>query len=732
MLQKRLVLEWWAIFAFACVLAIFTAYSGWTQRFDNLLLDQATPYAAAPASEKILIVEIDERSLSEIGSWPWKRTVHAELIGKLSKAKPLAIAYDVLFIEPGDEQDDAALSDTVAAAGNVLLPFQYQMPGSNGREYDQFLPFAPLPSVSADLGHVGLRFDPDGLIRRVDLKGNGNEIPFAHLMEKTIGFVKPTPKIAATRTGATLLPLHPRASYRTIPAISILRNEVPPDFIKGKYVLVGASAQGMADIFPVAASVGSSMPGIEIQANLLNGMLANSFVDEAGFYVILSVAICAITVLMLAFWKLSPRANLVLSVALLFVLIAGSALLVVFGRYWISPGPALLGILLLYPLWGWRRLAALNDFVSAETSRLTDFGKNPGEGTVSAGFDTIARRAMRLQSVIGELADREEFMNGVIGAAPDAMCVIDSNEKIILANAAAEALFGEELTGKSLPEVMAFEGGILPKVGSEWTAKDGRVMLVTKSALAANADQTTGTIYCLSDITAIRDVERERKETLEFLSHDMRSPQAAIVSLVDGQSRASSGNMDILPRIRRHAIQTLKLTEDFVQLARLETVALLVDEHNLVELMREAIDENFAQARSKSIVINYAPDDEFHYAAVDGAMIVRAFSNLIGNAIKYSPTGSPIDCRINADTTDLLHIVCEIADKGPGLPSQRLNDPFGRFGFRDETQSVGAGLGLAFVKRSIDRNNGQIDCFSSASQGTRFVMRFHAIPDDID
>lgn len=740
MLQKRLVFEWWAIFAFACLLAFFAAQSRWTQRFDNLLLDQAIPYAAAPPSDKILIVEIDERSLAEIGSWPWPRSTHAQLIEKISKGQPLAIGYDVLFIEPGNPDDDKALATAIQTAQNVTLPFQYQIPGSNGREIDQFMPFEPLPAAAAGMGHVGLRFDPDGLVRRVDLKGHVRDkaIPFTHLMEVTQN--SGTPNLGASgrrpiRSGTTLLPLQSRSSYRTVPASSIIRNQVSPDFIKGKFVLVGASAQGMADIFPVAASVGSSMPGIEIQANLLNGLLANRFVQEASLTVTLSIALGAILMLMLAFLRLNPRANLILSITLLSTLLAGSALLAVFAHYWIPPGPALLGIFLLYPLWGWRRLAALNDFVSSETSRLSGSEDKLGGVNASAGLDAVARQAMRLRSVIGELADREEFMNGVIGAAPDAICVIDRTERIILANGAAEMLFGEPLAGKSLPEVMAFEGGFLPKDGSEWSANNGRVMLVSQSELIANADDVGGTIYCLSDITAIRAAERERKEMLEFLSHDMRSPQAAIVSLVDGSQQTGSPPADLLPRIRKHAIQTLKLNEDFVQLARLESVVLRADEHNMVELVREAIDENFTQAKLKSITISYDEVGEFHYAVLDGATIVRALSNLISNAIKYSPKGSSVTCKVwgddNADITTGL-IYCEISDQGPGLPMQRLSDLFGRFGYRDETQAVGAGLGLAFVKLAVDRNNGQIECHSSASGGTRFLLKFEATHDTSD
>ena len=727
LLQRRLVIEWWAIFVFACSLAFFSAQNGWTQRFDNLLLDLAIPRAAAPASEKILIVEIDERSLAEIGSWPWPRSIHAQLIEKISKGQPRAIGYDVLFIEPGNADDDEALANAIAAAGNVTLPFQYQSPGSNGRAIDQFLPFEPLPAAAAGMGHVGLKFDSDGLVRRVDLKGAGNSrnIPFAHLMEVTKDANRPS-----QLGGTVLLPLQPRSSFRTIPASSILQEQVPHDFIRGKFVLVGASAQGMADIFPVAASAGSIMPGVEIQANLLNGLLANRFVHEARPAIASIVALGAITILMLAFWRLNPRANLILSVTLFAALLAGSILLAIFAHYWIAPGPALLGMLVLYPLWGWRRLAALNDFVRSETSRLSSGVGELGDGNAVSGLDAVARQAMRLRSVIGELSDREEFINGVIGAAPDAICVVGEGDKIILANGAAEALFGEELVGKSLSEIMAFSGEFLPNEGSEWSSRNGKVMLVTNSEMAVNAKDDVGKIYCLSDITAIREAEREREEMLEFLSHDMRSPQVAIVNLVDGGEQSGPPPADLLSRIRKHAVQTLKLNEDFVQLARLASVTLNIDEHNLVELAREAMDENFTQAKLKSITLSFNETDEFHYVLVDGATIVRALSNLIGNAIKYSPSGSNVSCSVWADgtrDTPTAQTYCEISDEGPGLPEQRSADPFGRFGYSDETHAIGAGLGLAFVKRAVDKNDGQIECYSSASEGTRFRLAFSSI-----
>lgn len=719
------------LLAFACLLAALAVRTEITDRFDNLLLDQALPYAAPPPSDKILIVEIDERSLAEIGSWPWKRSVHAQLINKLSDARPLAIGYDVLFTEPSEPAEDAQLGDAIASSGKVMLPFQYQIPGANGRDIDQFLPIEPLPTAAAGLGHVGLRFDTDGLVRRVELKGRSEAVPFQHLMEVTAGFVtaqKTATGSTATPSGPTLIPLLPRTSFRTLPAVSILNNEVSPDFIEGKIVLVGASAQGMADIFPVAAPAGSIMPGIEIQANLLNGLLANQFVKEAGKTTTLAASLVLLAILMAAFWTLKPRSGLILAACILVGTLALSALLAVFARYWIAPGPALLGILILYPLWGWRRLAALNDFVAQETSQLDAIGGPAVKGKTGTGLDVIARQAERLRSVIGELNGRQKFISGVIDAAPDAICVVGANDRILLVNQAAEALFGEPLAGKSLHEVMAFQGQFAPHENGEWTSKTGRTMLVTASDLSPSENGAgSGKIYSLSDITEIRDAERERKEMLEFLSHDMRSPQAAIMSLIDGSQSSSTGGADILPRIRTHAARTLGLTEDFVQLARLETVELRVDEYDLAELLREAVDANYEQARAKSIHTKIEVSGEFHYVSVDGSLIVRALSNLINNAIKYAPQGSTVTCKTwseqSANGAD-ARATCEIRDQGPGLPVQRLSDPFGRFGYRDETQAHGSGLGLAFVKQAVERNDGTIECLSSPAEGTQFVIRF--------
>ncbi|HMS20377.1 CHASE2 domain-containing protein [uncultured Sphingorhabdus sp.] len=706
------------------------ANTTWTHYIDNLLLDSAIPLASGAPSSDIIIVEIDERSLNAIGEWPWDRSIHAELITKIAASKPKVIAYDVLFIEPKDEHADRKLALAVADSGKVVLPLQYQIPGSDGRDIDLYRPFEPLTNLAARVGHVGLQFDPDGIVRRAEIKSAGSSLPYKHLMEAA-SEVAQIYNISspATEDGKVLLPLLRRHSYQTVPAVSVLQGELPPQFLKNRLVLVGATAQGMGDNFPVSAAVGSAMPGIEIQANLLNGLMSGRFMREAAAPWSLAVAIGAIFALMLGFWHLSPRSNLVISLLMLLLLAAGSWFGAVVGRLWISPGPALMATLLVYPLWGWRRLSALNDFVEHEANRLSSVSDVP-RGAKTYGLDAIATRAARLRLVLGELTNRQNFVEGVVGAAPDAIFVIDETGKILLANNAARTVLSENLEQQFLNELLGLSVTEELQPGTEWQSPAKRVYILGRAELTATNGTSLSKIISLSDITAIRAAETERKEMLEFLSHDMRAPQAAILSLTHTPSGSAMPIEDLLRRIKTHAEKTLKLADDFVQLARLSVVKPDLAEFEMVDLMREAADDNFTFAQSKNIKVIVHDDDSAHYVLVDGSAILRAIGNLINNAIKYSPAGATVDCYITrkpGDAADADMVICEVKDQGPGIPEIRLRNLFDRFGHHDAQATISAGLGLSFVKSAVEQSRGTVECQSSAEQGTTFRLAFAAV-----
>lgn len=125
-----------------------------------------------------------------------------------------------------------------------------------------------------------------------------------------------------------------------------------------------------------------------------------------------------------------------------------------------------------------------------------------------------------------------------------------------------------------------------------------------------------------------------------------------------------------------------------------------------------------------------APDD-LPALDADYALLVRALGNLIENAVKYSPDGGTVACRIGVDQVTGESpgaMIYTIADNGPGIPPERMADLFKRFGANDRSMSLSAGLGLAFVKKAVDLLGGTINCSSSCT-GTTFRIALPIGPD---
>ncbi|MBW8744270.1 MAG: CHASE2 domain-containing protein, partial [Sphingomonas sp.] len=167
-MRSRLLLEWLLVAGLAIfTLCLLVSYD-LTARPDNLVYD-ALVRARPPLRSNVTIVAIDESSLGSIGLWPWPRQVHARLIERLAAARPAAIGYDVLFIEPSAQ--DADLARALARASNVVLPLTFFVPGNDGAPFDLQAPIGPIAAAARAVGHADLTPDQDGIVRRASLIG---------------------------------------------------------------------------------------------------------------------------------------------------------------------------------------------------------------------------------------------------------------------------------------------------------------------------------------------------------------------------------------------------------------------------------------------------------------------------------------------------------------------------------------------------------------------------------
>ncbi|WP_020407680.1 CHASE2 domain-containing protein [Hahella ganghwensis] len=372
-----------AVLVALCFSLLFT---GWTQRLDYLIYDGFLKLQPLKTSTSSAIVAIDEKSLRELGRWPWDRSVHAELITKLRQAGAKAVVFDLLLAEPGPPIADQLFKVSMKEAGNVLLPLHIDFIGSSGR-LTEILPTQPFVESAAGLGHAQIELDADGIARGLYLYQGlgdtfwpslalathetvtGTKYDVSHNIEHSTGSGQ-----FNIREAYRLIPfVGPPGSFATLSYSDILHSELPPDYFAGRVIFVGATAAGLGDFIatPVSGSL-FNMPGVEVHANIYEALAQHNLGTyvEIEWQYLLSLSLVLIAAL--SFPRVSPDRNLPMTVALASGVLAFSYFLLVLEHQWFPPSSVLVTLLFAYPFWSWRRLSRLNLFLRQELERLAD------------------------------------------------------------------------------------------------------------------------------------------------------------------------------------------------------------------------------------------------------------------------------------------------------------------------------------------------------------------------
>ncbi|MEC3764387.1 CHASE2 domain-containing protein [Cupriavidus sp. SS-3] len=780
---QRTLVEWCLLAAAVLALVMLAARQGWTERADLAAYDIAIGAQPHPARNDIVIVGIDDASITAIGRWPWRRAVLAQLIERIAAGGPRVIGVDVILSERDTRypQDDAVLARSMALAGNVVLPVLAE-PGPAG-----MLVRYPLAGLGAAVGHINMVVDTDGVARQVYLREGPHPVAAAgvpHLAAVMAGFgragalpenVRHEPAVVAEangweRSGRLRIPYAgPPGTFARVSVRDVLDGRVDPTMFAGKAVLIGALATGMGDVLPTPVSRdGRGMSGVEILANTVqavsdgDAIVAVSPAWQAGG-TLLAVLLAALAAL-----RLPPRGALVATGLLLSGLLLGSLALLALARLWFAPAAAALGCVLFYPLWSWLRQEAALRFLSDELARLErEPGVMPAPRHPGATLDSRMRAVYGMSA---QLRGLRRFLSDGLESLPDATAICDLDGGVLLANrrcvALAPALLarvpeGPVEPGLSRPGIRALIEAVcpapapalaywqalhdryagapaawtqaaapVPEGGIEVSGRGDRRYLLHGAPLHGESGAVAGLIVSVIDITAIRLAERQREQMLRFLSHDMRSPQASILALIEleqrrahqagsstGDAAAGSG---VLARIGAHARRTLTLADDFISVARAESKALAFMEVELGGLVLDATDQLWALARAREVSLQIDLPDDPAVLQGEPALLVRAIANLVSNAIKFSPAGGTVTVSL---TRAPERFVVAVQDHGPGIAEAdqaRLFEPFARLHEGQQGAPEGTGLGLVLVRAVAERHGGQASVRSQPGMGAVF------------
>ncbi|MDB5786121.1 CHASE2 domain-containing protein [Caballeronia mineralivorans] len=780
---KRFFLEWMLIGAVGVAAVLYGVVSPSTERASFLIYDQLLSHSASRPSSGIVIVAVDDESIAELGRWPWPRATHAALLDQLAKAKPASVAYDVLFTEPSP--GDAAFAQAMKHVPTYLPLLVDRLP-VNQNEPAAVEPVPVLRAAAAGVGHIDLEVNQDGIVRSVSLfEGSGKNwwpsitVPVYRAMrgpDAPLPGIEPAAADAAfaasgpagagelKRAHRMMIPFsrtsldYPRVSFA-----AAMQGSVPPEFFAGKIVLVGATAAGLRDRFatPISGDVGE-LPGVDIYATILDGLFDGRAIEPVSDKAASWTSLVSIGILLAGLLVMSPFQSLILTIALACASLISSACMVYLRSRWLSPVPALGGLALIYLLWSWRRLEVAMSYLGQEL-RLLAAEPNllPGaeQKPQGAAGDLLERLIALTRQAVQRQRNMRQFIWDSLNSLPEPIMVCDRDGRILMVNDPARLHFGpvrfndmsivqifsdfhfvrlvDEDSRGALPSGMSWPAMLDPRVerhadvmmhGIEVRDRHGRDHMLRYAPCATSAGGSLGWIASWVDITALHASERQRDDMLHLLSHDMRSPQASILALLDTERPHidSTRAMDLMERVERYARRTLALADDFVQLARAESQHYSLELLNLHELAIDASDEIWPLAHAKDIEVRCESEGEAFWVLADRSLMTRALINLLSNAVKYSPPATRVDCIVSGMPGA---IVCVVQDMGYGIALEQqahLFERFRRFHLDGQPPSDGTGLGMAFVKTVISRHAGEIAIKSAPDRGTTVTITLRA------
>lgn len=722
------------------LLAFALAAGGWLWRADRLVYDAGQALWRLPTPDEVVIVAIDDASIDAIGRWPWRRAVHATLLEQLTAVQPRAVVLDLVLSERDpDPRADELLAGALKAAAPVVMPVAWQV--IPGEPLLTLLPVAPLRDA-VTLGAAEAVVDADGVLRHAFVEAGPPGRPYPHVA------------VAALRAGGegvhagtwlenddTLAPqgwlrqgrlliryAGPPGHLKRVSYVDVLRGAVPPQSLRGRYLLIGMTAQGLGDTLatPVNASR-HAMPGVEVLGNTLvtlrRGIAVRALPPWAGGVV---SALAALGLVLGLGWA-GTRAALLIALASLPVALLASLGALGLGWWW-SPAPFMLVAVLAYPLWSWRRLER---GVAALDREIARFAAEPGVLVPAAAAqalqpDRLVGRLAALQAVAAALRSARRFLAEALAGLPTAMLVDDGGGRVLLANPPAARLFGEreadDMQGLDLARLLA-EFRCEPE--TDWSAAladvrgSGRALAV-QASLAGQGDYLihahgvpmhggTRLIIAMTDVAPIKQAERARDELLAFVSHDLRAPATSIVLLADLEL-AGRGRRDgpaTMREMQRLAQRTLALADDFVRIVQATQRPLLPEPVDVRDLIAEVLADFGPQAEAAGVCLQAADAaPALAPLLVDRALVLRALGNLLSNAIKNSPRGACVRVQPLSMGPDGAGLA--VADQGPGLDDQAMHAlMLGHEGLVPRP-GAGVGFGLLFVQRVAERHGGRL------------------------
>jgi len=735
--------------------------------------------------DETAIVLLDDRSLLELGRLPIDREWYARAIDRLVADGASVVALDVLMVEPGPPEADRAVGAALGRAGSTAtaIPFALVRDSSEGvagplPEYVARHAFrrvfsvgttnvslategylATIPEIGAAAshsGHVTVLHDTDGGLRHelVALPYGSALLPSFPISVAAAYLGIDWSELAIfsgseVRLGRKVLSLDranrmmvnflgPPGIVTTYSFVDVISGRTPPGAFSGKIVLIGGSAIGIRDFH--RSPFGERLTGVERYATIIDNILSErhivrpSWATPVDIVVILVVGGLAAT----AAGRFRPGPAALLIVTLTALTVVGNYIVFEALGLWLNLLHPVLAIVVEAAVVGTacyvvveraRRSADLALAAQQERYRLAAAGSRDGIWDWNLVDDSFYASA-RMVELMG--IGQDERMT----EASAWLNLIYMDDRLRLEHAIARHLAGEsaqvheEFRLVEQPEAWRLIRGV---------AFDGQRRLAgSLTDISERRWQTVRLKLLAGDLAAAKAEAEHANQTrsafLARMSHELRTPLNALLGFTELMAGEAFGPIKpdrygrYVGDIHASARYLNALVTDMLDLSRIEAGGHELAEQviSLREAAQEAVSLMSQQAGAKDLKLTVFAHERVRVKA-DARAIRQILLNLIGNAVKFTPSGGSIEVEIGID--DLKRPRLSVRDTGVGIAVADLPKvarAYKQTLREGDVTQAGTGTGFAIVAALVDLHGGTFDVESTPGEGTVVIVRFPA------
>jgi two-component system phosphate regulon sensor histidine kinase PhoR len=361
----------------------------------------------------------------------------------------------------------------------------------------------------------------------------------------------------------------------------------------------------------------------------------------------------------------------------------------------------------------------------------------------------LERRARQLQEEqvrnLYTLALEQSRMHTIVNCMADGVLVTNRDLEVVLCNHTLTQLLSLDipaplpgplsayLDDSSLHEAIqnllsGAEAGPGQCLTQEITRGNSHLRVITAPFFGPD-QEILGTVTVLHDVTGFKELDQLKSDFVNLVSHELRSPLSSIIMqhkvILDGLAgELTDKQRKMLTRAHDKMQGLLDLINDLLDLAKIESGHRHLEQrpHNLGEVLTEVAEFLRAKAKEHKITLELSLPSELPQILADRRSMEEVFTNLITNAIKYSPDGGNV--RISA-VSHIDYVEAMVSDQGIGIEEDeipKIFDKFYRVKHAKTRQVIGTGLGLSIVKNIIEAHRGSIAVESQVGKGTTFKV----------